>query len=76
MTNNENHVIKSDDADDIQRTAVDDWSETELRTTGTNETIDGDGLTVPLENFQISDDGVVEIIVDGEVVHRLVGVSD
>lgn len=55
----------------VERDAVEDWSTAQLRVTGTNDEIDGDGITVPLENLCPDDSAVVELIVDDEVVYRL-----
>ncbi len=72
----EDIVYEAEDADGVKQTPVSDWGETELRTTGVNETLDADGLTTSLETFQPTKSSNIEIIVDGEVVHRLIGVSD
>ena len=59
------------DSEDVERDTVNTWSTAQLRVTGTNGEIDGDGITVPLENLCPNDRAVVELIVDDEVVHRL-----
>lgn len=64
------------DSDDIARVPVEDWRDVILRITGPDSRIpDMDGLDVELGQFA-GENSVVELIVEGEVVARLVKMDD
>lgn len=64
-----------DDAEDIQRHMA-DLADATLRFTGMANPQMGDGMDIHFGHLPIRDDAVAELIVDGEVVQRIIGDGD
>lgn len=68
-------VVDHPDNDAIQRVAVDDWDDVVARITGPADHFEGDGVDISMDTLA-GEQGVVELLVKGEVVLRLVHVED
>lgn len=64
------------DAEDMVRRSVSDWSSVEFIMTGTDDELDGDGLTQSAESLQPDDNAVLEVVEDGETVVRFISDMD
>jgi len=65
MTDLENDAVnrgESPDADNIVRLTVDDWSEAKVIMSGTNDEVDGDGLTQTFDSLQPGENAVAEVV--------------
>lgn len=68
-------IVDHPDHEAVQRIAVDDWEHVDLRITGLADHMgESDGMDINLGQF-VTDNSVIELNVNGEVMSRLVQVD-